>query len=178
MPGTSTKTVKPKKSAASKSPAAKTVAPKVKPVPDGMPAITPHLICAGAAEAIEFYKKAFGATETGRLPGASGRLMHASVTMFGSPVFLVDEMPEYGSHGPLALKGSPVTIHLSVENADAVFERVVKAGASVVMPLQDTFWGARYGIVADPFGHRWSIATQIRDVTPAEMQEAMKKMGA
>ena len=180
MPGPATKPAKPKaaaaRSAAAKSTGSKST-PKVKPIPDGMPAITPHLVCAGAADAIAFYKKAFGAEETGRLPGGGGKLMHASIKIFGAPVFLVDEMPDYGVHGPLALKGSSVTIHLSVENADAVFARAVKAGATVAMPMADMFWGARYGIVTDPFGHKWSIATQIRDVTPAEIQAAMKQMG-
>jgi PhnB protein len=171
--------ITPSKASKLKPAAAKKTAPKVKPVPDGMPVITPHLICAGAADAIAFYKKAFGAEETGRLPmpGGSGKLMHASIKIFGAPVYLVDEMPAHGAHSPLALTGSPVTIHLSVPDVDAVFARAVKAGATVLMPLADMFWGDRYGIVTDPFGHKWSIATHIRDVTPAEMQEAMKQMG-
>jgi PhnB protein len=177
MPGTTTKSAKPKAVAPKAAPVKSSAAPKVKPVPDGMPAITPHLVCDGAAKAIEFYKTAFGAVETGRLPGGGGKLMHAAIKIFGAPVFLVDAMPEYNVHGPLALKGSPVTIHLSVDDADAVFARAVKAGATVTMPLADQFWGDRYGKLVDPFGHHWSIATHIRDVTPAEMQEAMKKMG-
>lgn len=149
---------------------------KVKAVPEGMHSVTPHLICAGAAKAIEFYKNAFGAVEGGRLPGPDGRIMHAQLRIGDSAVMLVDEMPEWGALGPKALKGSSVTIHLYVENADATFERAVKAGAKVVMPIADQFWGDRYGKLEDPFGHHWSIATHVRDVSPGEMQKAMQSM--
>jgi uncharacterized glyoxalase superfamily protein PhnB len=150
--------------------------PAVKAIPEGMHALTPHLVCAGAADAIEFYKKAFNAVELVRLPGPQGRLMHASLRIGDSTLMLVDEMPEHGALGPKALKGSPVTIHLYVENADATVEQAVAAGAKVTMPLADMFWGDRYGQLEDPFGHRWSVATHKRDVTPEEMQEAMRKM--
>ena len=150
--------------------------PKVKPVPEGMHSVTPHLICAGAADAIEFYKKAFGAVEEARLPGPGGRIMHAMIRIGDSAVMLVDEMPEWGALGPKSLKGSPVTVHLYVENADATFERAVKAGAKVTMPLADQFWGDRYGKLVDPFGHHWSVATHVRDVSMEEAQQAMKKM--
>jgi uncharacterized glyoxalase superfamily protein PhnB len=143
-----------------------------------MHAVTPHLVCAGAAAAIDFYKKAFGATEAGRLPGPNGKLMHAMVRINGSAVMLVDEMPEFGALGPLALKGSPVTIHLYVEDVDAFVARAVTAGAKVLMPVADMFWGDRYGRLEDPFGHCWSVATHVRDVSVQEMQDAMKKMGA
>ena len=151
--------------------------PKVKPVPDDMHTVTPHLICAGAAAAIEFYKKAFNAVEGGRLPGPQGRLMHALIRIEGSAVMLVDEMPEWGALGPKSLKGSPVTIHLYVEDVDAFVARAVAAGAKVTMPVADMFWGDRYGKLEDPFGHIWSVGTHIRDVSPAEMQQAMQKMG-
>jgi uncharacterized glyoxalase superfamily protein PhnB len=141
-----------------------------------MHSVTPHLVCAGAAEAIEFYKKAFGAVEEARLPGPGGRIMHAMIRIGDSAVMLVDEMPEWGALGPKALKGSPVTVHLYVENADATVERAVKAGAKVTMPLDDTFWGDRYGKLEDPFGHHWSVATHKRDVSMEEMQQAMKAM--
>jgi uncharacterized glyoxalase superfamily protein PhnB len=150
--------------------------PKVDKIPAGMTAVTPHLVCAGAAEAIEFYKKAFGATEEARMPGPDGRLMHAMIRFGGHAIMLVDEMPEWGSLGPKALKGSPVTIHLYTEDADTLFARAEKAGAKVVMPIADMFWGDRYGVVEDPFGHKWSIATHQRDVTPADMDAAMKEM--
>ena len=118
--------------------------PKVKPVPDGMHTVTPHLVCAGAADAIEFYKKAFNALEEARLPGPQGKIMHAMIRIEGSAVMLVDEMPEWGALSPKSLKGSPVTIHLYVEDADAFVARAVKAGAKVTMPVADTFWGDRY----------------------------------
>ncbi|MBE0619790.1 MAG: VOC family protein [Burkholderiales bacterium] len=151
--------------------------PAVKPIPENMHSVTPHLVCAGAADAIEFYKKAFNAVEGGRLPGPQGKLMHAMIRIGGSAVMLVDEMPEWGSLGPKALKGSPVTIHLYVEDVDAVVARAVAAGAKITMPVADMFWGDRYGKLEDPFGHHWSVATHLRDVSPEEMQQAMQKMG-
>jgi uncharacterized glyoxalase superfamily protein PhnB len=144
----------------------------VKPVPDGMHTVTPHLVCAGAAKAIEFYKKAFGATEIMRLSGKDGKLMHAQVRIGDSSVMLVDENPEWQIQGPTALKGTPVTIHLYVKDADALFEAAVAAGAKALMPVQEMFWGDRYGLVQDPFGHNWSIATHVRDLTPEEIQAA------
>ncbi|HZN23376.1 MAG TPA: VOC family protein [Burkholderiales bacterium] len=152
--------------------------PEVKPVPEYMHTVTPHLVCAGAADAIEFYKKAFGAVEEARLPGPQGKIMHAMIRIEGSAVMLVDEMPEWGALGPKSLKGSPVTIHLYVENVDAFFQRAVDAGAKVTMPVADMFWGDRYGKLEDPFGHHWSVATHIRDVTPEEARQAMQKMAA
>ena len=149
---------------------------KTKAIPQDMHVVTPHLVCAGAAKAIEFYKKAFGATEEVRLPGPNGKLMHACIRIGGAAVMLVDEMPECNALGPKALKGSPVTIHLYVDDVDKVFARAVKAGASAAMPVTDMFWGDRYGIVEDPFGHNWSIATHMRDVSPEEMQKAMQEM--
>lgn len=153
-----------------------TTKPSVKPIPDGMHSITPHLVCAGAADAIEFYKKAFNAVEIVRIPGPDGKLMHAAVRIGDSVVMLVDEFPDWGSLGPKSLKGSPVTIHLYVENVDAAFEQAVHAGAKVTMPLENAFWGDRYGRLEDPFGHSWSLATQIRDLSPEELQEAATQM--
>lgn len=152
--------------------------PKVQSIPAGMHSVTPHLICAGAADAIAFYIKAFNAVEVFRLPGPEGKLMHAQLRIGDSTIMLVDEMPNCGALGPKALKGSPISLHLYVENADAAFARAVAAGASVKVELQDMFWGDRYGVVEDPFGHQWSIATHIRDVGPEEMQQAMQKMAA
>jgi PhnB protein len=148
--------------------------PKVKAVPDGMHTVTPHLICAGAADAIEFYKEAFGAVEEARLPGPEGRIMHAMLRIEGSAVMLVDEMPEWGAVGPKTLKGSPVTIHIYVQDVDAFVQRAVKAGAKITMPVADMFWGDRYGKLEDPFGHHWSVATHVREVS---MEEARKAMG-
>ena len=150
---------------------------QAKPIPNGMHTVTPQLTCAGAADAIEFYKKAFNAVETARLPGKAGKLMHASMRIGDSTIMLVDEFPEWGSFGPKALKGASVTIHLYVEDVDAFAARAVAAGAKMTMPIADMFWGDRYGQLEDPFGHRWSIATHVRDVTPEEMRQAMQKMG-
>jgi uncharacterized glyoxalase superfamily protein PhnB len=149
---------------------------KAKAVPAHMQVLSPHLVCAGAAEAIAFYKKAFGATEMTRLAGKGGKLMHACVEVCGSSVMLVDEMPEWGALSPKSLKGTPVTIHLYVDDVDQFVKRAVKAGATVKMPVADMFWGDRYGVIVDPFGHNWSIATHQRDVTEKEMREAMKAM--
>ena len=148
----------------------------VNAIPNGMHTVSPHLVCAGAAAAIEFYKKAFNATETSRLPGPNGRLMHASIRIGDSVVMLVDEMPEHGALGPKSLNGSPVTIHLYVDDADMVAARAVRAGAKTTMPVTDMFWGDRYGKIVDPFGHHWSIAEHLEDPTPQQMQERMAAM--
>jgi uncharacterized glyoxalase superfamily protein PhnB len=148
------------------------------PVPEGMRTVTPHLICAGAAEAIDFYKNAFGAIELSRMAGSDGKVMHASIRIGDSVLMLNDENPEWRSFGAKHFKGSPVTIHLYVDNVDAVFEQAVRAGAKVTMPLAEMFWGDRYGKIEDPFGHQWSLATHVRDVAPDEMQRAMQEMGS
>ena len=152
--------------------------PQVKPVPEGMRTVTPHLVCAGAAEAIEFYKRAFGAVEAARLPGPQGKLAHAMIRIGDSAVMLVDEVPEMGALSPSSLKGSPVTIHLYVDDVDATVARAVKAGAKITMPVADMFWGDRYGQLVDPFGHRWSVGTHVRDVSTEEMRQAMQKGSA
>jgi uncharacterized glyoxalase superfamily protein PhnB len=145
----------------------------VKPIPEGMHTLTPHLICAGAADAIEFYKRAFNAVEQTRLSAPNGRLAHACLTIGDSSLMLVDEMPEHGALGPKALKGTAVVIHIYVPDVDAAIERAAAAGATVTMPPADMFWGDRYGQVEDPFGHRWSLATHQRDLTPEQIREAM-----
>jgi len=150
----------------------------VKPVPEGHHTITPHLIVKNASEAIEFYKKALGAVERCRMPGPDGRLMHAELQIGDSCLFLCDECPQYGSFGPQENSRTPVTIHLYVEDADAAFERAVEAGATVTMPLADMFWGSRYGQIVDPFGHHWSIASQIEEVSIEETQERAAAMFA
>ena len=141
-----------------------------------MHSVTPHIVCSGAADAIEFYKKAFNAVEESRVPGPDGKLMHAAVRIGDSTVMLVDESPDWGCHGPRSLKGSPVTLHLYVEDVDAVVEQAVRAGAKITMPVDDMFWGDRYGRLEDPFGHQWSVATHIREVSPEEMKQAMEQM--
>lgn len=150
--------------------------PKINPIPQGMHSVTPHLVIGGAAQALEFYKQAFGAVEESRLPGPGGKVMHATIRIGDSVIMLNDEMPEYGALGPKSLKGSPVTIHLYVADADAFAARAQKAGAKITMPVADQFWGDRYGVLEDPFGHRWSVATHVREVTPEEMAAAMKEM--
>jgi len=151
---------------------------QARPIPEGFHSVTPHLVCGDAAAAIDFYKQAFGAVEVGRMAMPGGKIGHAEIRIGDSRVMLADAFPEYGSNDPLALKGSPVAIHLYVENADAVWDQAIAAGATPVMPLADAFWGDRYGQVQDPFGHRWSIATHRRDVSMDEMQDAMKQMMA
>jgi PhnB protein len=138
-----------------------------------IPALIPHIVCNGAAAAIAFYKEAFGAEELMRIPGQDGRLMHAAVSINDAMLMLVDEMKEMGALDPNSLGGTPVTLHLSVANADAAIERAAKAGATVTMPAQDTFWGDRYGQVKDPWGHSWSIAHPLGKVlSEDELKEA------
>lgn len=149
---------------------------QISPIPPGFTAVTPHLVCRGAAAAIEFYKNAFGAVECFRLPGPDGRLMHGQITIGGAPVMLVDEFlehPEQCAVSPQALKGSPVTIHLYVPDVDATMAQAVAAGAKVAMPATDMFWGDRYGRLEDPFGHQWAVASHIRDVSPQEIMAAV-----
>jgi len=151
----------------------------VPPIPKGLEHLIPHLVCSPCTEAIEFYKKAFGAEELSRSPGPDGRrLMHAAIRIGNSVVFLVDDFPEFcGGHSstPTALKGTPVSMHQYVENCDAAINRAKEAGAKVEMPPMDMFWGDRYGVVVDPFGHKWSFATHIKDLTPEQMQAGMKE---
>jgi uncharacterized glyoxalase superfamily protein PhnB len=147
----------------------------VKPVPDGQHTVTPHLVVRGGAQAIEFYTKAFGARELMRSPGPDGKaLMHAAVQIGDSRVFLCDEFPAWGVLSPLARGGTSVTINLYTEDVDRVFKQAVAAGAKVTMPLQDMFWGDRYGKITDPFGHEWALATHIEDVPPEELARRAK----
>ena len=136
-------------------------------------AVSPHLICAGAARAIDFYIQAFGAEEVMRITAPDGKVMHACLTINGSSVMLVDEFPQMGALSPAGLKMSPVTIHLFVPDVDAAMARAIAAGAQAMMPAADMFWGDRYGVLIDPFGHRWSIATHKVDMTNAELQQAL-----
>ena len=153
-----------------------------KKIPEGMHSLTPHLVCAGAAGAIEFYKKAFNAKEEARLPGPDGKLMHAAVRIGDSTLMLMDENLDCGAAGPKALKGSPVVIHLYVEDADATVKQAAAAGAKVTMPVQEMFWGDKMGCVMDPFGHKWNIATHTRDLSMDEIKKGqdawMKEMAA
>ena len=145
----------------------------VQAIPDGMHTITPHLVCQGAADAIEFYKKAFNAEEVGRFPTPDGRLMHAHIKVGDSSVFIADEFLEMGGGGsPKKLGGTAVTLALYVTDADKAWKQALDAGAKVVVPIEDMFWGDRYGILEDPFGHSWSISTHVKDVTEEEMRKA------
>jgi uncharacterized glyoxalase superfamily protein PhnB len=145
---------------------------QVKRIPEGMHTLTPHLICSDAPAAIDFYTRAFGAVEISRIAGPNGKLMHAMLRIGDSALMLMDENPQWGALGPTLLKGTPVSIHVYVEDVDAAFERAVKAGATGKMPPADMFWGDRFGSVIDPFGHSWSIATHVKDVSTAEAQAA------
>ena len=146
----------------------------VKPIPDDMHTLTPHLICKEAAQAIDFYVRAFGAKELARLPGPDGRVMHASVRIGDSTLMLADAFPECGAADPKALQGSPVYLHLYVEDVDATMAQAQAAGATITMPAADMFWGDRYGQLADPQGHLWSVATHKQDLTPEQIQQAMQ----
>jgi uncharacterized glyoxalase superfamily protein PhnB len=143
------------------------------PIPEGTHTVTPHLVIKGAAAAIDFYAKAFGAREHYRMPGADGRIGHAEIQIGDSLIYVADEFPQMGQRSPKAYGGSPVTIHLYVADCDASYAQAVAAGAKVRSPLMDMFWGDRYGQVEDPFGHRWSIATHKEDVSPEEMAKRM-----
>jgi len=152
----------------------------VKPIPEGHHTLTPHIIVNNGQEAIEFYKKAFGAEEVGRMQGPDGKIMHAELKIGDSMLYLCDEF-EGIALSPKSIGGSPITLHIYVENVDDVFNRAAEAGATVQMPVADQFWGDRYGKLADPFGHNWSVATHIKDLTQEEMvaaaEAAMAEMG-
>jgi PhnB protein len=152
------------------------MASKVKAIPDGHRSVTPYLTIRNAAEALEFYRKAFGATEHYRLMMPDGRVGHAEIGLGDSIVMLSDEFPEYGGKAPGALGGSPVSMHLYVGDVDAVFRKAVSAGASVRKPVMDQFYGDRSGQLEDPFGHLWWIATHKEDVAPDEMQKRVQAM--
>ncbi len=149
---------------------------QVRAIPEDMHTLTPHLVCAKALEAIEFYKKVFGATEGGVMLTPDGKLMHAMIRIGDSALMLMEENQQWGALGPALLGGSPVTIHMYVKNCDEVFQKAVDAGATAKMPPSDMFWGDRYGVLIDPYGHNWAIATHIRDVSPEEMQAAVNSM--
>ncbi len=148
----------------------------VEPIPCGQENLIPHLVCDPCAGAIEFYKKAFGAEELSRMPSPDGRIMHAALRIGTSTLFLADDFPEYCggmAQSPKSLKGTPVTIHRYVKDVDAAMKQAQDAGATVLMPATDMFWGDRYGVITDPCGHKWSLATHVRDLTPEQMMEGM-----
>lgn len=143
----------------------------VKPIPDEYPRVMPYLIVDGAVAAIEFYKSVLGATERMRMPGPDGRLGHAELKIGESVIMLADENPEMGIHAPKAIGGTPVTLHVYVEDSDAAFERALNAGATSLRPMENQFYGDRSGQFEDPFGHRWNVATHVEDVPPDEMEK-------
>ncbi|MGE0407191.1 MAG: VOC family protein [Candidatus Korobacteraceae bacterium] len=148
----------------------------VKPKPDNYHSVTPYLIIKGAARAIDFYKKVFDARDDVRMDGPGGKIMHAEIKIGDSMVMLADEMPEMGHRSPVAYGGTPVSLVLYVPDADAVAAKLTASGGKTIKPLENQFWGDRMGTFADPFGHVWSIATHVEDVTPDEMQRRMAAM--
>jgi uncharacterized glyoxalase superfamily protein PhnB len=144
----------------------------VKPIPDGFHSATPSLVVGDSKKAIEFYKKAFGAKEIYQFPGPNGKIMHAMIQIGDSIIMMSDEFPDMGARSPNSIGGTPITIHLYVENADKIYNQAINAGAKVVMPIMDAFWGDRYGLVADPDGHSWAIATHQIEMSPEEMRKA------
>ena len=148
----------------------------VKPIPDGYPRVTPYLYIDGAAEAIDFYGKVFGAEERMRMGGPEGKIGHAELQIGESIIMLADDHPEMNVRGPKAVGGTPVAISVYVEDVDAVFEVAVEAGAKELRPLENQFYGDRSGMFEDPFGHHWSVATHVEDVPPDEMEKRAAAM--
>jgi PhnB protein len=151
----------------------KTMAAPVKRVPEGLHTVTPHLTVREGAKLIEFYKQAFGAKELRRSVAPDGKaLLHAEIQIGDSRVFLNDEFPGMGACAPQGGNGAPVHMHLYVEDVDSLYQRAVDAGAKVVMPLADQFWGDRYAVVEDPSGHRWALASHVQDMSPEQLKQA------
>ena len=147
------------------------MAKQVRPIPPGYHSVTPYLAIRKAAKAIDFYKRAFGASEGYRLETPDGSIAHAEIRIGDSPVMLCDENPEMGAKSPQTLGGTPANLFLYVEDVDAAFKKAVAAGATATMPPADMFWGDRYGKLVDPFGHEWSLATHTEDLTPEQIGE-------
>jgi PhnB protein len=141
-------------------------------IPQGFHTVTPSIVVAGAAKALEFYKKAFGAEELSRFAGPDGSIMHAEFKIGDSVIMMGDEMPDMGGRGPKSIGGTPVSFFVYGENVDTAWQRAVDAGAKVVMPLADQFWGDRTGCLEDPFGHKWWLAQRLQELTPEELRQA------
>ena len=146
-----------------------------KSIPDGYHSVTPYLIVKGAADAIDFYKRAFGATELMRMPGPDGKIGHAEIRIGDSAIMLADEHPEMGHRSPQSLGGAGVSLMIYVERVDEVFKRAVASGAKELQPVKDQFYGDRSGTLQDPFGHTWTVATHIEDIPPDEMRRRAEK---
>lgn len=151
---------------------------KVNPIPQGYHSVTPSLTVRSAEQALEFYKKAFNAEETLRMPGPDGKIMHAEFRIGDSVLMLGEEMPDMGAKSPLTLGGSPVSFFIYLENVDEAWQRAINAGAKTVMPLADMFWGDRAGCVDDPFGHHWWLAQHMADLTPDEIKKGQEEFFA
>ena len=149
---------------------------EVKAIPDGYPRVVPYLCVNGAEAAIAFYTNVLGATERMRMPAPGGMIGHCELELGDSVIMLSDEFPEMGQQSPKAVGGTPVTVSVYCEDVDAVFERAVEAGATVLRPVEDQFYGDRTGQFEDPFGHRWSVASHIEDVPPDEMERRMAEL--
>lgn len=147
----------------------------VKPIPEGYHSVTPYLIVKGAAQAIDFYKKAFGATELMRFPGPNGTVAHAEIKIGDSPIMLADE-GQGNYRSPEAFGGSPISLMIYVENVDKVFDQAISTGAKSVRPVVDQFYGDRSGTLTDPFGHTWTVGTHVEDVSMQEMQRRMEAL--
>lgn len=145
----------------------------VKPIPEGYHTLTPYMTVRDAVRAIDFYKQAFGAQERGVMKGPDGKVMHAELKIGDSVIMLADEFPEFGAVAPESGASTSMGLHIYVTDVDDAFDRAVKAGAKVEMPVSDQFWGDRYGKLRDPFGHKWSIATHVKDMSADEMKERM-----
>lgn len=143
-----------------------------KPIPDGFHTVTSSLVVSNSKDAIEFYKKAFDAIEINQYPTPDGKIMHAQIKIGDSFVFLADEFPEMSTRSPTTLGGSTTSLHLYVEDADKIFNQAIEAGAKVVMPIMDAFWGDRFGMLTDPYGHSWAISTHQKDLSDEEMKKA------
>ena len=150
----------------------------VEPIPEGYPRLTPYLIVDGAAAAIDFYKSVLGASERMRMGGEGEKVGHAELEIGSSVIMLADEHPEMNAHGPKSVGGTPVSLHVYVEDADRVFERAIEAGAKALRPVEDKFYGDRTGTFEDPFGHQWHVATHVEDVSPEEMSKRMAEAAA
>jgi PhnB protein len=148
----------------------------VKPIPEGYRSVTPYLVIKGASAAIEYYKRVFGATERGRMEAPGGMVGHAELTIGDSIVMLADEFPGMDHRSPRTVGGSPVSLVLYVENVDDVFKRALEAGAKQMRPVENQFYGDRMGTLEDPYGHIWSIATHVEDVSPEEMKRRSEEM--
>lgn len=153
------------------------MASQVQPIPEGYHSVTPYLVVAGSAAAIDFYRQAFGATELMRFPGPDGKVAHAEIRVGDSVIMLADEAPDWGAFGPKTVGGTPVTLMVYVPDVDAVVAQAVEAGAKLTRPVEDKFYGDRSGRIEDPFGHLWDVSTHVEDVAPDELQRRMAAMG-